>query len=186
MKTRWNWQTLVNASFLNRLIGKVEIAKVIKVPVNKIMGWREYKGRLLVSISGRGGRFVGYWQFEATIKRLVKAMGEIVDEETWKTVREGMQQGLKRYRHSAGAQVAIEHAIERRDGYFARKRLCRRWADGFIETIQRCFDRKSLGAVSQSFKEQRRFFEREFPEEVERVVVAKREQWAGLRHAIVI
>ncbi len=186
MKTRWNWQTLVSAGWLNRLIGKTEIAKVIKVGVNKIMGWREYKGRLLVSISGKGGRFVGYWQFEITVKLQVKAIGEITDEETWKTVRSGMQEGLKRYRHSAWAQVAIEHAIERRDGYFARKRMCRRWADGFIQTIQRCFDRKSLGAVSQSFKEQRRLFEREFPEEVERVVAVKREQWAALRHAIVI
>ncbi len=48
MKTRWNWQTLVDAGFLNRLIGKVEIAKVIKVAVNKIIGWREYKGRMRV------------------------------------------------------------------------------------------------------------------------------------------
>lgn len=186
MKTRWDWQTLVDAGFLNRLIGKVEIAKVIKVSVNKIIGWREYKGRLLVSIKGMGGRFVGYWQFEATIKRLLKAMGEIADWETWKAVRLGMRLGLKRYRHSAWARVAIEGAIERRDGFFSRKRMCRRWADGFIETIQRCSDRKSLGAVSQAFKEQRRLFEREFPEEIERVLAVKREQWAGLRHAIVI
>ncbi len=175
MKKTLTWEIAIDLSVLTKAISSMELARAIRVAAEKIIKWREYNGRILASVSGKGGRFVGFWQLETSIKWLVRAIASWTCAKTWPSLRQAIYTGLKRYRHAPESGDAIKRALQQKEAYFARELRCHHWADWLIDKMSQCENLQALAEIEQLFWRQRRLYE-SYPTEIKRVLAAVKQQ----------
>ncbi len=175
MKKTLTWEIAIDLSALTKALSLTELARAIRVTADKIIKWREYKGRVLASVSGKGGRFVGFWQLETSIQWLVRTLASWTCAKTWPSLRQAIYTGLKRYRYAPESGEAIKRALQQKEAYFAREERCHHWADWLIQHIAACENLQALAETEQLFGRQRRLYE-SYPTEIERVLAAVKQQ----------
>ncbi|HIK28360.1 MAG: hypothetical protein N3E45_00935 [Oscillatoriaceae bacterium SKW80] len=171
MKKTFTWEIAIDLSALTKALSLAELAKAIKVTADKIIKWREFKGRILASVSGKGGRFVGFWQLETSIKWIVRALATWACAKTWPYLRQAICNGLKRYRYAPESGEIIKRALRQKEAYFARQKSCHRWANWLINKINQCENLQTLKEIEQLFWQQRRLYEA-YSSEIEKVLIA--------------
>lgn len=179
MKTTWNWAKFINLAQLKHALTSAEMAPVIGVAAEQVLDWHDYKGRLVVSISGRGGRFVSYWQLSRAIEWLVQAIETCSDSATWFQLQKWIQAVWKRYKYSPEAKEQVEQALQQQQARLEDRAEAEDKANSFVTIIGDCREHKSLDLAGQLFYRQRSQFEK-YPDLLERVMEAGLQQRAYL------
>jgi hypothetical protein len=175
MKTTWNWEKFINITQFKYALTSNEIASVIASAAEKVLDWHDYKGRLVVSISGRGGRFVSYWQLSRAVEWLVQAIESCWDSATWFQLQKWIQAAWKRYRYSPEAKQQVEQALQQQQARLEERAKAEDKANLFVNIISDCQEHKSLDLAGQLFSLQRSQFEK-YPDLIERVMEAGQRQ----------
>ncbi len=179
MKTTWNWAKFINLRQLKQALTSTEMASVIGFAAEQILDWHDYKGRLVVSISGRGGRFVSYWQLSRAVEWLVQAIETCWDKATWFQLQKWIQAAWKRYRYSPEAKDQVNQALQQQRVRLEDRAKAEDKANSFVNIISDCREHKCLDLAGQLFYRQRSQFEK-YPNLLERVQSAGQQQRAYL------
>lgn len=180
MKTTGNWSKFINLTQLKHALTSTEMAPIIGFAAEQVLNWHDYKGRLVVSISGRGGRFVSYWQLSRAIEWLVKAIETCWDSATWLQLQKWIQAVWKRYRYSPEAKEQVEQALQQQQARLEDRAKAEDKANSFVTIIADCQQHKSLDLAGQVFSRQRSQLEKN-PDLIERVIQAGLQQRVYLR-----
>jgi hypothetical protein len=179
MKTTGNWSKFINVAQLKDALTSAEIATVFGFAAEQVLDWHDYKGRLVVSISGRGGRFVSYWQLSRAVEWLVQVIETCWDSPTWLQLQKWIQAVWKRYRYSPEAKEQVEQALQQQQVRLEDRPKAEDKANLFVNIIGDCRDHKTLDLAGQLFCRQRSQFEK-YPDLIERVMEAGHQQRAYL------
>lgn len=179
MKTSGNWAKFINVVQLKHALTSTEMATVIGFAAEQVLDWHDYKGRLVVRISGRGGRFVSYWQLSRAVDWLVQAIANCWDTATWLQLQKWIQAAWKRFKYSPEAKQQVEQALQQQQARLEERPKAEEKANLFVKIISDCQDHKSLDLAAQLFCRQRSQLEK-YPDLIEHITSAGKQQRAYL------
>jgi hypothetical protein len=180
MKTTWNWTKFINVTQLKQALTSTEMATILGLAADQVLDWHDYKGRLVVSISGRGGRFVSYWQLNRAVEWLVQAIKTCWDSATWLQLQKWIKTVWKGFKYSPEAREQVEQALQQQQARLEDRAKPEDKANLFVNIIRDCRDHRCLDLAGQLFSRQRAQFNK-YPDLIERVMEAGLQQRAYLR-----
>jgi len=179
MTNSLNWSKIIDLAQLKKALTCAEIAPIVGCTPKLIIGWRDYKGRLVVSISGKGGRFVSYWKLNRAIELLVEAIKNCWDAAKQLKLQKWIETAWKRGKISLAAKELFEQALQEQQKRLADWVDIQLKADSFVNLIVNCQDHQSLNLVGQLFSRQQFYFEHH-PTLVAKIIATGQQQRAYL------